>query len=62
MIRERANPESKWAAYLQALPKETDAPVFWSNEELTDLEGTQLAYQVCKRDPLLKTKHTATVV
>ncbi|RZC84600.1 hypothetical protein C5167_047386 [Papaver somniferum] len=40
--REKANKDSKWAGYLQILPEKTDSTIFWSEEELSEIQGTQL--------------------
>ncbi|GJP80061.1 hypothetical protein CLOP_g10296 [Closterium sp. NIES-67] len=42
VIRERANPSSEWAPYLDTLPATLNSPLLWSDEELQMLEGTQL--------------------
>lgn len=42
LIQESSNPSSKWRPYLDTLPKTLDSPLFWSDEELAELEGTQL--------------------
>lgn len=34
--------KSKWAAYIATLPETLDAPLFWTSEQLAELEGTQL--------------------
>lgn len=42
LIHESSNPSSKWRPYLDSLPKSLDSPLFWSDEELAELVGTQL--------------------
>ncbi|XP_022156310.1 ribulose-1,5 bisphosphate carboxylase/oxygenase large subunit N-methyltransferase, chloroplastic [Momordica charantia] len=42
LIREKFNDDSRWRHYLDILPRETDSTVFWSEEELAELQGTQL--------------------
>ncbi|XP_012478712.1 fructose-bisphosphate aldolase-lysine N-methyltransferase, chloroplastic [Gossypium raimondii] len=42
LIRERFRQDSKWRVYLDILPELTDSTVFWSEEELAELRGTQL--------------------
>ncbi|RZC72272.1 hypothetical protein C5167_035433 [Papaver somniferum] len=42
LLREKANKDSKWASYLKILPEKTDSTIFWSEEELSEIQGTQL--------------------
>ncbi|KAL6009051.1 hypothetical protein ACLOJK_022278 [Asimina triloba] len=42
LLREKARPDSPWRSYLQILPQSTHSPIFWSEEELSELQGTQL--------------------
>ncbi|XP_020204815.1 ribulose-1,5 bisphosphate carboxylase/oxygenase large subunit N-methyltransferase, chloroplastic [Cajanus cajan] len=42
LIRERSRADSIWKHYFAVLPKETDSTIYWSEEELTELQGTQL--------------------
>lgn len=42
ILREKSRPESPWSPYLSILPEALDSPIFWSEEELADLKGTQL--------------------
>ncbi|XP_022973301.1 ribulose-1,5 bisphosphate carboxylase/oxygenase large subunit N-methyltransferase, chloroplastic [Cucurbita maxima] len=42
LIRENFKEDSRWRRYLDILPQETDSTVFWSEEELAELQGTQL--------------------
>lgn len=42
LISERNNTESSWKAYLDILPTELDLPLFWTEEELSEIQGTQL--------------------
>ncbi|KAK6931266.1 SET domain [Dillenia turbinata] len=42
LVREKLREDSKWKIYLDVLPETTDATIFWSDEELSELEGTQL--------------------
>lgn len=42
LIHEDSNANSKWRPYLDSLPKVLDSPLFWSDEELVELQGTQL--------------------
>ncbi|CAL5074362.1 unnamed protein product [Urochloa decumbens] len=34
--------DSPWAPYLAILPRQTDSTIFWSEEELLEIQGTQL--------------------
>ncbi|GAB2214450.1 hypothetical protein Droror1_Dr00018797 [Drosera rotundifolia] len=43
LIRERMLGDgSKWRLYLDLLPQWTDSTIFWSEEELNEIQGTQL--------------------
>ncbi|TXG56553.1 hypothetical protein EZV62_017866 [Acer yangbiense] len=42
LIREKKREDSPWRLYLDILPDSTDSTVFWSEEELVELQGTQL--------------------
>ncbi|CAN6675887.1 unnamed protein product [Malus baccata var. baccata] len=42
LIREKSRADSKWRTYLDILPESTNSTVFWSEEELDELQGTQL--------------------
>ncbi|PKU74769.1 fructose-bisphosphate aldolase-lysine N-methyltransferase, chloroplastic isoform X4 [Dendrobium catenatum] len=43
LLREKAmGAASLWRPYLDILPPETDSPIFWSEEELSQMRGTQL--------------------
>ncbi|TVU09509.1 hypothetical protein EJB05_42986, partial [Eragrostis curvula] len=43
LLREAARgPKSPWAPYLAILPRQTDSTIFWSEEELLEIQGTQL--------------------
>lgn len=43
LLREKAmGADSSWRPYLDILPEETDSPIFWSEEELSQIQGTQL--------------------
>ncbi|KAL5826352.1 hypothetical protein ACOSQ3_018193 [Xanthoceras sorbifolium] len=42
LIREKKREDSPWWIYLDILPESTDSTVFWSEEELVELQGTQL--------------------
>ncbi|KAJ1289648.1 hypothetical protein BS78_02G180700 [Paspalum vaginatum] len=43
LLREVARgPGSPWAPYLAILPRQTDSTIFWSEEELLEIQGTQL--------------------
>ncbi|ONI30879.1 hypothetical protein PRUPE_1G278900 [Prunus persica] len=42
LLREKYRDDSKWRLYLDILPESTNSTVFWSEEELDELQGTQL--------------------
>ncbi|KAK7317967.1 hypothetical protein RJT34_02630 [Clitoria ternatea] len=42
LVRERSRDDSRWKHYFAILPKETDSTIYWSEEELSELQGTQL--------------------
>lgn len=42
LLFEKAKLNSRWRPYIEILPENLDSPLFWSDEELTELEGTQL--------------------
>ncbi|GAV76147.1 SET domain-containing protein/Rubis-subs-bind domain-containing protein [Cephalotus follicularis] len=42
LIREKLRVDSRWRVYFNVLPQFTDSPLFWSEEELAELQGTQL--------------------
>ncbi|KAK9064613.1 hypothetical protein SSX86_015995 [Deinandra increscens subsp. villosa] len=45
LIREKLRGEddnSPWRSYIEILPEFTDSTIFWSEEELSEIEGTQL--------------------
>ncbi|ESW30630.1 hypothetical protein PHAVU_002G169400 [Phaseolus vulgaris] len=42
LIRERSKDDSLWKHYFSILPKETGSTIYWSEEELSELQGTQL--------------------
>ncbi|XP_072977141.1 ribulose-1,5 bisphosphate carboxylase/oxygenase large subunit N-methyltransferase, chloroplastic [Typha angustifolia] len=43
LLREKARgDDSPWRPYLDILPQETDSTIFWSEEELSEIQGTQL--------------------
>ncbi|CAJ2650423.1 ribulose-15 bisphosphate carboxylase/oxygenase large subunit [Trifolium pratense] len=42
LIRERSRSDSIWKHYFGILPQETDSTIYWSEEELQELQGTQL--------------------
>ncbi|KAJ0253376.1 [Fructose-bisphosphate aldolase]-lysine N-methyltransferase [Hirschfeldia incana] len=42
LIREKYDEDSAWRVYLDVLPESTDSTIFWSEEELAELKGTQL--------------------
>ncbi|BFZ61418.1 Ribosomal lysine N-methyltransferase 4 [Saitoella coloradoensis] len=46
MMYESARPDSRWAPYLAILPEAFSTPMFWSEEELTELKGTAVLDKV----------------
>ncbi|XP_006417064.2 LOW QUALITY PROTEIN: fructose-bisphosphate aldolase-lysine N-methyltransferase, chloroplastic [Eutrema salsugineum] len=42
LIKEKYDEDSTWRVYLDILPESTDSTIFWSEEELAELKGTQL--------------------
>ncbi|KAF3431503.1 hypothetical protein FNV43_RR26234 [Rhamnella rubrinervis] len=42
LIREKFRNDSAWRLYLDILPEYTNSTIFWSEEELSELQGTQL--------------------
>lgn len=42
LLTEKNKEDSPWRSYLDILPTTTDSPIFWSEEELSELQGTQL--------------------
>ncbi|WJX50890.1 hypothetical protein P8452_37137 [Trifolium repens] len=42
LIRERSRSDSIWKHYFGILPQETDSTIYWSEEELQEIQGTQL--------------------
>ena len=45
---------SKWAAYIATLPETLDAPLFWTSEQLAELEGTQLLQNAAGYDSYVR--------
>ncbi|KAL5553730.1 hypothetical protein UlMin_041131 [Ulmus minor] len=42
LLRERSRDDSKWRRYFDILPEYTNSTIFWSEEELSELQGSQL--------------------
>lgn len=42
MYEESLGEKSKWAGYLASMPREFGAPMWWSDEELVALKGTDI--------------------
>ncbi|KAJ8760974.1 hypothetical protein K2173_022012 [Erythroxylum novogranatense] len=42
LIREKLKDDSTWQPYLDVLPQRTNSTIYWSEEELAELQGTQL--------------------
>ncbi|KAF9452763.1 SET domain-containing protein [Macrolepiota fuliginosa MF-IS2] len=51
MMWERAqSPSSKWAGYLDTLPEWFDTPMFWNEDDLTELKGTSVVEKLGKTE------------
>lgn len=50
---------SKWAAYVATLPETLDAPLFWTSEQLAELEGTQLLQNAAGYDSYVRGTYQA---
>ncbi|KAL6074480.1 Ribosomal lysine N-methyltransferase 4 [Balamuthia mandrillaris] len=48
MMYESLQPDSRWAPYFAVLPKELTTPLFWSEEDLAELIGTETLEQLGK--------------
>ena len=46
LLYERSKQKSAWGPYLDCLPRHVDLPLFWSEQELQELQGTQLLSSV----------------
>ncbi|KAI0633526.1 SET domain-containing protein [Trametes polyzona] len=46
MWEESKGPDSKWSAYLAALPNQFDTPMFWGEEDLQELQGTAVVDKI----------------
>ena len=46
LLYERSKQKSSWGPYLDCLPRHVDLPLFWSEQELQELQGTQLLSSV----------------
>ncbi|XP_077224875.1 rubisco methyltransferase family protein [Tasmannia lanceolata] len=42
LLREKAREDSTWGCYFDILPQTTNSTIYWSEEELSELQGTQL--------------------
>ncbi|XP_062111382.1 ribulose-1,5 bisphosphate carboxylase/oxygenase large subunit N-methyltransferase, chloroplastic [Humulus lupulus] len=42
LLREKFRDDSLWRLYFDILPKQTNSTMFWSEEELSEIQGTQL--------------------
>ncbi|KAJ8547963.1 hypothetical protein K7X08_021199 [Anisodus acutangulus] len=42
LLREKWRDDSKWKYYMGVLPECTDSTIYWSEEELSEIQGTQL--------------------
>ena len=46
LLHEQSKQQSVWGPYIASLPREVDLPLFWSEQELQELQGTQLLTSV----------------
>ena len=46
LLHERSQPGSQWGPYLDSLPDTPGSPLFWSDAELAELEGSQVLASV----------------
>ena len=46
LLHERASPDTAWREYIDTLPSQPQMPLFWSDAELAELQGTQLLASV----------------
>ena len=46
LLHEKSKQQSAWGPFLASLPREVDLPLFWSETELQQLQGTQLQTSV----------------
>jgi len=46
LLAEKANPTGTWKGYMDTLPAVLDSPLFWSEDELAMVRGTQLLENV----------------
>ena len=46
LLYEQSKQISAWGPYLDSLPRQVDLPLFWSEQELKELQGTQLLSSV----------------
>lgn len=46
LLHERSQPDAAWQGFLDSIPAQPDVPLFWSQVELAQLEGTQLLSSV----------------
>lgn len=47
-MNEATNPDSKWAPYFKVLPEKLDSLVFWSPEELAELQASAVVKKIGK--------------
>jgi len=56
LVHESADPKSFWRPYLDLLPKSFDNPVYWSDKELSQLQGTTVRDQATHESSALNAK------
>lgn len=58
LLYEQNKQSSAWGPYIDSLPEQVDLPLFWSQQELQELQGTQLLSSVegyrCEHPTLLQ--------
>ncbi|CCG84562.1 protein of unknown function [Taphrina deformans PYCC 5710] len=50
LLYENSMPDSKWAEYLSILPDSFSTPMFWSSEELSELQGSTLSEKIGREE------------
>ncbi|KAM5530522.1 hypothetical protein V8D89_015799 [Ganoderma adspersum] len=50
MWEESRGAESKWAGYLATLPEKFDTPMFWTEEDLKELQGTAVVDKIGRHE------------
>ncbi|KAK6349660.1 hypothetical protein TWF696_005938 [Orbilia brochopaga] len=53
VMYEYSLPDSKWRAYLDSLPREFDTLMYWTDDELRELEGSAVLGKIGKQEALI---------